>query len=69
MQVFFGSTSLIDRLITPISSRGRWGSRDIPKKFLALPVLQFNAANDFHVQLPELGGGYTEKVASWLKSG
>ena len=60
---------VIDKLIKPMQSRGLWGPRDIHKKVLEFPIPQFDAANDAHRRLAEIGQECREKVKQWLASG
>jgi hypothetical protein len=46
------NTSIIDKLIKPMSSRGLWGPRDICKKVLGLPIPRFNAENNVQPHKP-----------------
>jgi len=59
----------IDKLIKPMQTRGQWGPRDICKKVLELPILQFDPSEEAHLELAELGRVCTQKVADWLGGG
>ncbi|MBI5116238.1 N-6 DNA methylase [Candidatus Poribacteria bacterium] len=59
----------IDNLVKPMQSRGLWGPRDICKKVLELPIPKFNANDDEHLRLVELGVDCSMKVDRWLASG
>jgi hypothetical protein len=63
------NSSLIDKLVKPMQSRGLFGPRDIHKKVLELPIPQFKMDNPIHSRLAELGKECSVKVEKWIAGG
>ncbi len=63
------NSSVIDKLVKPMQSRGLFGPRDIHKKVLELPIPQFKMDNPVHSRLAELGKECTVKVEKWVAEG
>ena len=49
------NSSILDQLIKPMQSRGKFGERDIHKKPLEFPIPKYNPDNEIHKCLSELG--------------
>jgi hypothetical protein len=64
----FLNSTVVDRLIKPMQTRGQWGPRDICKKVLEFPIPQFDPSNRDHLNLAELGKGCSTKVSKWVES-
>ncbi len=60
------NSSVLDKLIKPVQSRGQFGPRDIHKKPLEFPIPKYNPNNDIHRRLSELGKKATRKVYELL---
>lgn len=60
---------IIDKLVKPMQSRGDWGPRDLHKKVLDVPILEFDQTDSNHLRLYELGEECTTRVNQWILSG
>lgn len=57
---------IVDALIKPMQSRGKFGERDIVKKVLELPLPRFNPKNKTHLKLVELATAAQSKAQKIL---
>lgn len=60
------NSSILDKLIKPLQSRGLWGARDIHKKPLELPIEQFDPHNKTHQALAKIGKESIQKTGQTL---
>lgn len=58
-----------NKTIKPFQSRGLLGQRHVHKKLLELPIPTFNAANNTHKVLADLGAKARATTVAALKSG
>jgi SAM-dependent methyltransferase len=56
----------VDERLKPMQSRGLWGPRHICKKVLEIPIPQYNASDENHQALSQLGEQCTQKVDQLL---
>lgn len=60
------NSSIIDKLIKPMQTKGLFGERDICKKVLELPIPKYNPNDTHHKRLTELSKQCSEKVKQIL---
>jgi hypothetical protein len=60
---------MVDKLVTPMQSRGQYGARDIHKKVLELPIPRFDPSQEAHRKLAGLGRKCRQKVSDWIEGG
>lgn len=60
------NSGIIDEIIKPAQSRGKFGPRDIHKKPLEISIPKFDPKNAIHKQLSDLGKKCTDEVKKLL---
>ncbi len=60
------NSNIIDNIIKPMQSQGKWGPRDIHKKVLEIPIPKFNKLNSLHLKLSSKGKILSSKVLKIL---
>jgi len=56
------NSKVLDDLIKPLQSKGKYGERDIHKKLLEFPIPKFNPNDPIHRRLAELGRKASEEA-------
>jgi len=60
------NSNIIDNIIKPMQSQGKWGPRDIHKKVLEIPIPKFISSNSVHNELSSKGKEISLKVLKIL---
>jgi hypothetical protein len=63
------NSSEINNAIKPMQARGLFGPHDIHKKIFELPIPKFDARNNTHLRLGEIGECCAQKVRDWRDQG